>query len=251
MRLGALMADDLDRAARVQRLIELEASGAAPRLAGRLHRLCAALLRALPASGVAVTLIVDHRPDTVVAASDGTSERLAELQLTLGEGPCQDAAAARRPILEPDLTGPRTGQWPAFGSAAQELGVRAVFAFPMQVGEAQLGVLEAYRENPGSLTRDQFLEALAFARAALEMVLDGYDRDQASHGSAVDAALTRNTALYQAQGMVMVQLGVTLVEALSLIRAHAFAHDLRLGDVARDIVAGKLTLDGDSSRIEE
>jgi hypothetical protein len=243
------MGDASERAARVSRLIALEPPQAQPSAAEGLRRLCSALLRALPASGVAVTLIVDHRPDAVVAASDATSERLMDVQRTVGDGPSLDAAAARRPVLEPDLAGAGSGRWPAFGSAAQDAGVRAVFAFPIQVGEARLGVLEIYRDTSGSLTREQLLDSLAFAEAALETVLDGQERP-ASRDGTIDEAMARNAVVYQAQGMVMVQLGVTLIEALSLIRAHAFAHDQRLGEVAHEIVAGRLAVGRDGPRHE-
>jgi hypothetical protein len=51
--------------------------------------------------------------------------------------------------------------------------------------------------------------------------------------------------------MVMVQLGVTLVEALARIRAHAFAENLRLTDVARDIVGRKIRLGRDEPHGDE
>lgn len=241
--------DDDDRAARVQRLVNGSASGGQDS-AERLGELCTALALALPATGVAITMLVDHRPGAVIAASDTGSERLAELQLTLGEGPSIDAAQACRPVLEPHL-GARIGLWPAFGVGAQDAGVRAVFAFPMQVGEARLGVLEVYRDSAGSLTRDQLLDALAFTRAALDSVLDHPTDGDSWHGAALTGLLARNSVLYQAQGMVMVQLGVTLVEALSRIRAHAFAENLRLTDVARDIVGRKIRLGRDEPHGDE
>ena len=49
--------------------------------------------------------------------------------------------------------------------------------------------------------------------------------------------------VYQAQGMVMVDLGVSLAEALVRLRAHAFVEGRPVGDVARDIVAGRLRLE--------
>jgi AmiR/NasT family two-component response regulator len=51
--------------------------------------------------------------------------------------------------------------------------------------------------------------------------------------------------VYQAQGMVMIQLGVPLGEAMARLRAHAYAQDRTLGSVARDIVARTLTLEAD------
>lgn len=44
----------------------------------------------------------------------------------------------------------------------------------------------------------------------------------------------------------MIQLGIGLTEAMSRLRAYAYSHDRRLNDVAADIVARKLVLEGDS-----
>ncbi len=56
-------------------------------------------------------------------------------------------------------------------------------------------------------------------------------------------AVAHHAELLQAQGMVTAQLGVPIGEALVLLRAHAYAHDRPLGDVARDAVAGRLRID--------
>ena len=58
-------------------------------------------------------------------------------------------------------------------------------------------------------------------------------------------ALANSFELYQAQGMVAVQLGVGLDEAMMRIRAHAYAHHRSLSDVADDIVAGRVALEAD------
>jgi hypothetical protein len=46
--------------------------------------------------------------------------------------------------------------------------------------------------------------------------------------------------------MVMVQLGVSLADALSRLRAHAFAQNRHLSAVAADVVARRLILERDS-----
>ena len=51
--------------------------------------------------------------------------------------------------------------------------------------------------------------------------------------------------LFQAQGMVMVQIGGTLLEAMGRIRAYAYAENLRLIDVARSVVNRQLYFDRD------
>ena len=45
--------------------------------------------------------------------------------------------------------------------------------------------------------------------------------------------------------MVMVQLGVSVIAALALLRAYAYANERSLDDVARDVVARILRLDRD------
>jgi AmiR/NasT family two-component response regulator len=78
------------------------------------------------------------------------------------------------------------------------------------------------------------------------MLLDG--QELAAEGAAADGlaeVLEYRLELYQAQGMVMVQMGVTLVEALAILRAYAYSRDRDLGDVARDVVTRGLRLDED------
>ena len=46
-----------------------------------------------------------------------------------------------------------------------------------------------------------------------------------------------------AAGMVSMQLEVSMTEALIRLRAYAFSHDRRLGDVARDVIAHTVQID--------
>ena len=81
------------------------------------------------------------------------------------------------------------------------------------------------------------------ARTDREFVIMARTDALASEG--LEAAVTSRSELFQAQGMVMIQLGVSLAAAMSRLRAHAFAHDRRLADVARDVVARRLKLEPD------
>lgn len=216
---------------------------------GRMGRLCAAAAQALSASGAAVTVLAEDGERGVTAASDRTSERIEELRFLLGEGPGTDAFAGRRPVLVPDLAGEAVVRWPVYPPAAGDLGVRAVFAFPLQVGAARLGVFEVYRFRPGQLSSGELRYALIFAEIALTTLLDG--QENAPLGAAADGlagAVERRAELFQAQGMVMVQLGVSLADALARVRAHAYAENRQLGEVAADIIARRLRFDPDQRR---
>jgi AmiR/NasT family two-component response regulator len=58
-------------------------------------------------------------------------------------------------------------------------------------------------------------------------------------------AVEYRAELFQAQGMVMVQLGVPIGEALARMRAYAYAHGRRLDQVAADVLARRLHFDRD------
>ncbi len=70
---------------------------------GLPHRMVAACVDALPVSGAGMALVTDQGPGGMLAATDGPSAILEELQFSLGEGPCVDAAMTGRPVLHPDL----------------------------------------------------------------------------------------------------------------------------------------------------
>jgi hypothetical protein len=213
---------------------------------GTLQRLCRATVVALSGSGAGLSLMAEDGLRGVSTASDAAAARLEELQFVLGEGPCIDAFDSRRPVFVPDLVDGALSRWPIYAPAVADGGVRAVFAFPLQVGAARLGVIDVFRSRPGPLTANELGQALTFSEVAVTTLLDG--QDDAYPGAAaagLDEAMDGRAVLFQAQGMVMVQLGVTLAEALTRMRAHAFAENRRLGEVARDVVARRLTFDRD------
>ena len=137
-------------------------------------------------------------------------------------------------------------RWPVYSPAVCDAGVRAVFAFPLQVGAGRLGVLDVFRARPGPLSADELRQALTFAEVAVTTLLDG--QSAAAPGTAADGldeAMDSRVEVFQAQGMVMVQLGIPISDALARMRAHAYAESRPLAEVARDIVARRLRFDRD------
>jgi hypothetical protein len=239
-----------ERQAEVRALIAAEPSAPedAVGMVGALRRLCGAAVKAVPACGAGLSVMTDSGVRGIAAASDAVSQRIDELEFALGEGPCMDAFASRRPVLEADMDRGGKARWPLYSAAAHNEGIRAAFAFPLQIGAARLGVLDLHRKQPGSLSGDELARALSFADVATTMLLDA--QRAAAQGSVpegLDHAMANHFELHQAQGMVMVQLGVSLAAALALLRAYAYANERELIDVARDVVARTLRLDKDST----
>jgi GAF domain-containing protein len=237
-----------DQLARVVALVERQPAGpdAGDGVASFLRRLCAAIVPALTAAGAGLSVMAGNEVRGMSTASDPAAERIEDLQFLLGEGPCIDAFTTRRPVLISDLVDGSMRRWPGYAPAAYDAGVRAVFAFPLQVGAGRLGVLDIFRSRPGPLSPDELRQALTFAEVAVITLLDGQAR--AHPGAAADGldeAMDSRAEVFQAQGMVMVQLGISLTQALARMRAHAFAEDRPLAEVARDVVARRLRFDRD------
>jgi hypothetical protein len=182
-------------------------------------------------------------PSGSLCSSDEVSELIEELQYTLGEGPCVDAYQQDKIVTEPDLADPQTRRWFAFTPPVLQAGVRAVFGFPLRVGTVRLGALNLYRDQPGELTTEQHADALVLADVTANWVLDA----QAGAPSGVvaeqlEASADFHFALHNAAGIVSVQEGISVTEALIRLRAFAYSNDRPLADVAQDVIAHRLRL---------
>jgi ANTAR domain len=236
---------DGNRPARVWGLIAAQSASHGGRVSAA--DACAAVVAAVEVTGAWLTAARNAEAGHLIQVTDGRSERLSELQLTLGEGPSLDAAASGGPVLASDLAADGyAGRWPAFTQAALQAGAAAIFAFPLRIGAIRAGTLGLYRDQPGSLTNFQLGDALTFADTATLLMLDGQgqaagDPGTGPGGQPAGLALHR-AEIDQATGMLTEQLGVDMADAFVRMRAYAYVNDLRLTDVARDIIARRLRL---------
>jgi hypothetical protein len=230
-----------ERTAKVWAWIRAAHEGDGP---ASLAALCRAAVRWLGVDGASVTLSGGPAARERLFATDELTARLDELVITTGEGPGTDEFRFGSPMLIPDLESV-TGRWPGFVPAAMAAGARAMFALPLQAGAIRVGVLSLYRSRPGSLTPRELADVLTFADIALQMVLDA----AAGISDSPEYQLSDGRAeVYQATGMISVQLGVSLEEALVRLRARAFAEGATLSDVASEVISRKLRFDPGTER---
>jgi ANTAR domain-containing protein/GAF domain-containing protein len=219
------------------------------RLARRLVDACVA---GTGVDGAAVSALTASVNRETLAATDTTAALLEDLQFTLGEGACLQAATTGRAVLVPDLHIPEsTVRWPVFAAAvAEQTEVRALFALPLQLGTINLGVLDLYRTTPGPLVGAELRDVVAATDATTLLMLGAQLRTEADRylpGGRDGPAEDRDDGLWddraevhQATGMILVQLDVPAQDAFVRLRAHAFAHRRPVAEVARDVVAGRL-----------
>jgi hypothetical protein len=145
-------------------------------------------------------------------------------------------------VGEPDLADPVTRRWVAFAPPVLQAGVRAVFGFPLRVGGVRLGALDLYRDRPGPLSGEQHADALVLASMAARWVLEAQAGAASGAVPAVLEAADFHFVVHNAAGIVSVQEGISVTDALIRLRAYAFSHDRLLTDVAQDVVDRKLRL---------
>ena len=204
-------------------------------------RLCEVMPDIVGVAGAGAMLMSGDFPQGSLCTSNSVSNLIEELQFTLGEGPCIDAYNHDRVVLEPDLANPATPRWFAFTPHALEAGIRAIFGFPLREGAARLGALHLYKNEPGHLSDDQHADALVMAQVIAQQVINTQaGAPPGKVAEELEAAADFHLIVHNAAGIVSVQLGVSVTEALVRLRAYAFSENRLVRDVAEDVVARRL-----------
>jgi len=208
-------------------------------------RLCQVAAEVTAMDGAGLVLLSDGRFLGVLCGGDVVSETLAELEFALGEGPCLDAWALDGPVFEPDLASPFPyGRWPAFAPAGTDAGARAVFGFPVHVGAARLGAIGLYRDQTGPLGDEQHADALVMADVVARAILSlQAGAALGTVGAELATGANFQAVVHQASGMVSVQVGEGVGDALVRLRAHAYGTDCTITEVATEVVARRLRFD--------
>ena len=217
----------------------LEADPSTP-IGTRVSRVAGDLLHSQPIGLLAVA----GDGTAPVPGGDADGEVLDEAQILLGEGPTVDATTSTAPVLADDLAGPLALlRWPGFVARASEADVTAAFAFPMHIGGVRVGVLTAYREQPGPLSPSEFADGLVISSLATLLLMESGQVIAGEISTLVGNDLAGHSRLQIAAGMVAEQLDVSVADALARLRAHAYATDGRLDDVTRAVIARTLELE--------
>lgn len=208
-------------------------------------QLCAACVDVLAVSGVGITIMGGGQAGPV-CVSDQRMAALEDLQFTLGAGPCQDAFRFNQPVHTPRLNVATTNRWPSFLALAEAAGIGAVFAYPLASAGVGVGVLTIYQDQPGDLSPTQDSDSTALADVLTETVLSLQDAAPAGTlATGLDEAVAYRAEIYQASGMVSIQLQIPVTVALARIRAYAFSQNRPIAAIAADIVTRRLRLADD------
>ncbi|HEX5331346.1 MAG TPA: GAF and ANTAR domain-containing protein [Cellulomonas sp.] len=202
------------------------------------QRLCRACLEILGAGGAAITLATTRPESLTIWATDRTSAALESLQDVIGEGPSREAFDSGSPVVV-QLDAAVPGPYAVFDDMAEDLlGKVTIWALPMRPAGTTIGVLTLYRSSGG--LRRTLDEAQRIADAVGAALLE----DARTEVPTSLAAWSERAVVHQAIGMVVAQLGVPTVDALALLRAHAYTSATTLTAVASAVVSRHLDLAG-------
>ncbi|GGN28929.1 GAF domain-containing protein [Lentzea pudingi] len=209
-----------------------------------LARVIRACVDVLPVDGASVSVMSGPRERETLYASDEIAAKIENVQFSLGEGPCFEAFATRRPVLVPDLPQASALHWPVFATALSSLPVGAIFAFPLQAGVIGIGAIDLYRGTPGWLSGDELavaLEVVDLVAAVLLGLLLGDLDATGGTGGWLGALSPAREQVHQATGMLIAAFTISAEESLARLRGYAFVMDRSLDEVADDIVNRRLS----------
>ena len=187
-------------------------------------------------------LLVDPSGELRVVASSSEAMHTLELfELQSSEGPCFECFQTGEPIANAQLT--TTDQpWATFGPRAIASGFLSVTALPMRLRGRTIGALNLFRSDADELSERDLVAAQAFADVATIGILQHRAVEEAQTvNDQLTAALNSRVVIEQAKGMVAERTGLDMADAFNRLRGHARDHNVRLSDLAAQVVAGTVS----------
>ena len=182
-------------------------------------------------------MLVAPEGDLRLVASSSEAMRVVELfELQSQEGPCLDCYRTGEPVVNQDLA-IVNGRWPNFAPVALEAGFRSVHALPLRLRGQVIGAVNLFRTDEGAMDAVDVLAGQALADMATIAILQ--------HRAAVESqvlneqlnfALNSRILIEQAKGVLAERTGIDMEQAFSRLRNHARNHNLRLVDVAQQVI---------------
>lgn len=180
----------------------------------------------------------------LVYASDQRARDLYELESCVGEGPSSVAFVRFGPVLIEDLAMHPSPDWPVFAAESSCLGIGSMCVLPLVSGQIAVGVVALCGCAPITLDDGLIAELLTLADRLL-LALLAINADALGHqlgGAGASAAVA-----HQAAGMIKVQLGLNIEDAVVALHAQAFGTGQSVMQVATAVVARRLRFASDSN----
>jgi transcriptional regulator with GAF, ATPase, and Fis domain len=176
----------------------------------------------------------------MMAATSEAMELIEVFQLQNSEGPCFDCYRTGEAVQVEDLAG-AADRWPRLVPIATGAGFRSAHAFPLRLRGRAIGALNLFRVTSGRLEPSEVVAAQALADVATIAILQHRDAvDAQALADELHLALNSRIAIDQAKGVVAQRAGVDMDEAFAHLRVYARGHGRPLGEVAEEVIDGRI-----------
>jgi hypothetical protein len=194
--------------------------------------ICVAATLTVPGCDHASLMIRRNGVYSTAAVSDATARQIDKFELAQGSGPCIAAIEECTAQIQTDLTA--SSRWPSLASRVlAETPVRGALSVRLPLDRARAGALNLFSDKPNVLNERSVECAVvlgAFATVATDAVAQGEDAASLRRG------LASSRAIGKAIGMLMVLNDVSDEDAFGLLRRISQETNVKLADVAADIV---------------
>ncbi|WP_425575103.1 ANTAR domain-containing protein [Streptomyces durmitorensis] len=206
-----------------------------------LHTLADHCVALLDVAAAGVMLATPSGQLVDAAASDERTRLLELASIEWDEGPCRDCYRTKTQVPDVRLgTDEALARWPRFAPRALEAGFTSVVAAPLRLHDQVIGALNLLRDHPGPLDGSQVRLGQALADTATIGVLQQRAvSEQMIVSAQLQAALDSRVTIEQAKGYLAHRRGTGVEEAFHAMRGYARSHQMRLTDVAIQVLRGK------------
>lgn len=211
-----------------------------------LDQLAERAVTVLDLAGAGIVLSDGDGGFEAVVTTDGRARRMEDDQMGRGDGPCFHAVRSGEVIAVQDLES--DDRWPDHHETARAVGYRGVLGVPMPLGDAPdapIGALNLYDSDPRGWTTEELEAATLLGNMAAGYVVMARSlEDSRVLAEQLQHALETRALVEQAKGMLAAHHGIDVDAAFERLRSHARSNRRRVMDVARDLVEGRVALDG-------
>jgi hypothetical protein len=184
-----------------------------------------------------ITLVRARTGDTVASSSD-RAQAMDEIQYTLGDGPCLDAARHHRINHLPDVDDPSAG-WPEYRTLIAEHELRSILSVPVPLdpsGDSGCAI-NVYADSAHAFSDADIESTQRLARETADTVRIAVRIAHLSDTALnLRAAMDSRTTIDLAAGIIMAQNRCSQESAVTILKAASSARNMKLHDLAAAVV---------------
>ncbi|WP_407684950.1 GAF and ANTAR domain-containing protein [Mycobacterium sp. HUMS_1102779] len=194
-----------------------------------LEEVTDAATQMIPGADAVGVLLVKRGGDfESVAGTHEVVGELDELQITFGEGPCDEAALHETIVRSDDLRAET--RWPRFAPGAVQHGVLRALSFKLYTSDRTAGALNVFGFTAGAWEPEVETVGSVLAAHAAAAILAG------RHAEQMLTALSTRDRIGQAKGIIMERYGVDDIRAFQMLRQLSQEGQMKLAAIAQRVV---------------